>query len=225
MAIVGVIPAAGYATRLQPLSGSKEVIEVGGRPVIDFVLDRMRLASCSELRVVTRPEKEDVIAHVERRGAKVVLGHPRSSSESIELGLSGLPEDDIVLIGWPDILWAGEDTYVRLVQAVEGGHDVVLGLFETADDLSRWDTVTVVGDGRVVGVHPKASEPPSSVVWAPAAARRRLLDGLGGADWPGSHFDSLCGKGVPILGIHFRGEATDIGTKEDLERARAFLPV
>jgi NDP-sugar pyrophosphorylase family protein len=225
VAVVGVIPAAGYATRLQPLSGSKEVIHVGGRPVIDYVIDRMQLARCSELRVVTRPEKIDVITHVRRRGAKVVLGYPRTSSESFALGFERLAPDDIVLLGWPDILWTGDDTYVMLVEAVEEGHDVVLGLFETANDLSRWDTVTVDSDGRVVGVHPKASEPPTSVVWAPAAARRRALDGLERAEWPGSHFDSLCRKGVRIHGIRFAGKCTDIGTKEDLERALAVPPL
>jgi len=225
VAVVGVIPAAGYATRLQPLSCSKEVIDVGGRPVIDYVIHRMRIARCSDLRVVTRPEKTDVIAHVRRRGVSVVLGYPRTSSESFALGLDGLAADDIVLLGWPDILWAGEDTYVRLVEAVEEGREVVLGLFETDDDLSRWDTVTIEGAGRVVGVHPKLSHPPSTVVWAPASARRRALDGLESAEWPGAHFDSLCKKGVAIYGIRLGGKCTDIGTKDALKRALAVQPV
>jgi glucose-1-phosphate thymidylyltransferase len=225
VAVVGVIPAAGYATRLQPLSGSKEMIEVGGRPVIDYVIDRMQLARCSDLCVVTRPEKADVIGHVRRLGATVVLGYPRTSSESFALGIEGLAPDDIVLLGWPDILWAGQDTYITLVEVVEEGREVALGLFETQDDLSRWDTVTVEDEGRVIGVHPKATDPPSTVVWAPAAARRRALDGLESAEWPGSHFDSLCKKGVPILGIRFPGKCTDIGTQEDLERALAAPPI
>jgi glucose-1-phosphate thymidylyltransferase len=225
VAVVGVIPAAGYATRLQPLSGSKEVLAVGGRPVIDYVIDRMRSAACDDIRVVTRPEKTDVIAHVCAQGVTVVLGHPRTSSESFALGIDGLAPDDIVLLGWPDILWAGEDTYVTLVEAVKRGHEVALGLFETQDDLSRWDTVTLDGQGRVTGIYPKASEPPSTIVWAPAAARRRALVGLEHADWPGSHFDSLRKDGVPIHGIRFAGTCTDIGTKEDLERARAAPPV
>ena len=40
--IIGVVPAAGYARRLQPLDRSKEVLEVKGRPVLDYLLDRMR---------------------------------------------------------------------------------------------------------------------------------------------------------------------------------------
>ena len=225
MAIVGVIPAAGYATRLQPLACSKEVINVGGRPVIDYVIHRMQLAGCSDLRVVTRPEKVDVIEHARRRGLAVVLGYPRTSSESFALGLNGLAPDDIVLLGWPDILWPGEETYVTLGEGVRAGHEVVLGLFETADDLSRWDTVAVDGEGRVIGVYPKMTKPASPIVWAPAAARRRALDDLERAEWPGSHFDVLCRKGVAIYGVRFPGKCTDIGTKRDLERALAVPPL
>lgn len=225
MAVVGIIPAAGYATRLQPLSGSKEVIEVGGRPVIDHAIDRMRHAPCDEIRVVTRPEKTDVIEHVRRRGATVVLGHPRTSSESFALGIHDLLPDDIVLLGWPDILWVGDDTYATLVDAVDEGHEAVLGLFSTRDDLTRWDTVTLDEEGRVIGVHPKLSDPPSTVVWAPAAARRRVLEGIESADWPGSHFDALCRKGVAVYGIRFAGTCTDIGTREDLDRALTAPPM
>ena len=60
MAIVGILPAAGYAVRLQPLECSKEMLEIGGRPVIDYLVERMRAGGCEELRVVTRPEKQDV---------------------------------------------------------------------------------------------------------------------------------------------------------------------
>ncbi|HZB36129.1 MAG TPA: NTP transferase domain-containing protein [Gaiellaceae bacterium] len=55
--IVGVVPAAGHATRLQPLEGSKELLEIGGRPVFDYLVERLRAGGAEEIRVVTRPEK------------------------------------------------------------------------------------------------------------------------------------------------------------------------
>jgi choline kinase len=58
VATVGTIPAAGYAVRLQPPDCSKEMLEVGGRPVIDYPVQRMRAAACDELHVVTRLEKD-----------------------------------------------------------------------------------------------------------------------------------------------------------------------
>src|SRR3954447_7084863 len=99
MAVVGVVPAAGYATRLQPLDRSKEVLHVDGRPVIDYLVERMRVGGCSELRVVTRPEKEDVVAYAEAVGASVVSGYPATINESFAAGLNGLAPDDIALVG------------------------------------------------------------------------------------------------------------------------------
>src|SRR5687767_15687131 len=103
--IVGVVPAAGFATRLQPLACSKEVHLVGGRPVMDYLIDRLVQAGCDDIRVVTRPEKADVIAHAERQNLTVVLAHPRSVSRSLLAGLDGVGPDDLVLLGFPDTIW------------------------------------------------------------------------------------------------------------------------
>jgi NDP-sugar pyrophosphorylase family protein len=73
---VGVIPAAGRAERLQPLPCSKEVYPVGGRPVMDYVVERLRAADCRELRFVTRPDKADVVEHARELRAEVVMGEP-----------------------------------------------------------------------------------------------------------------------------------------------------
>lgn len=222
--VVGVIPAAGYASRLQPLSESKEVLPVGGRPVMDYVVDRMRRGGADELRVVTRPDKKDVIAHAGELGAVVVLAHPQTTSESFAAGMEGLAPDDIVLIGWPDTLWGPEDGYVPLVAAVEEGHEIALGLFETADVL-RSDVIAFDDDGRVDRIHIKPSEPPSSWIWGCAAARARALAGLEHEEWPGSFFDSQCRKGVELYAVRLSNVWLDIGTKDALARAVASPPV
>jgi glucose-1-phosphate thymidylyltransferase len=131
--IVGVIPAAGYATRLQPLPCSKEVYELNGRPMMDYLVDRLLAGGSSRLCVVTRPEKKDVIEPAKALGAEVVLAHPASVSESLLAGMEGVATDDIVLVGFPDTLWEPEAGYRPLVAAVKDGCDVALGLFCTAD--------------------------------------------------------------------------------------------
>jgi glucose-1-phosphate thymidylyltransferase len=218
--VVGLIPAAGYATRLQPLPCSKEILPINGRPVMDYVIDRMRLAGCTEVRVVTRPEKADVIAHAEEIGATVILGHPATPGESFAAGMTGLALDDIVLIGWPDTLWEPEDGYVPLVQAVEGGREIALGLFETPD-LERSDVLSFDDSGRITGIHIKPANPPSSWIWGCAAARVRALAGLEGEVWPGSFFNSLCDNGIDLYAVPLSDVWLDIGTKEALEQATA----
>lgn len=227
VAIVGILPAAGYATRLQPLDCSKEVYPIGGRPVMDYVVERMRLGGCTRLRVVTRPEKEDVILHAEQLGADVVLGHPDTVGASFAAALRGLPADDIVLIGWPDTLWEPEWGYRPLVAAVEGGHEAALGLFRIDPaDLPRSDVVTFDGErGRVLKIDIKPAHPASPWVWGCAAARAGALSELGREAWPGAYFDRLCREGIAVVGVPLSDVWLDVGTKASLERAVATPPV
>jgi glucose-1-phosphate thymidylyltransferase len=220
MEIVGVIPAAGYATRLQPLPGSKEVLPVRGKPVMDYLVDRMRSGGCTRIRVVTRAEKEDVVAHAEHVGAEVVLANPKSVSESFVAGMKGLTSDDVVLIGFPDTLWEPETGYVPLVHAVTKGRDVALGLFRISpDDLTRSDVVVFDREGRVTGIDVKPGTARSEWIWGCAAGRREIWAGLHRTEWPGGYIDLLCRKGYDVQGIQLSDVWLDVGTREALRRA------
>ena len=50
-----LILAAGYATRLRPLTDSvpKQLLPVGGRPMIDWILDKIREAGIDDVHLVT----------------------------------------------------------------------------------------------------------------------------------------------------------------------------
>jgi glucose-1-phosphate thymidylyltransferase len=214
MSVVGVIPAAGHATRLQPLPGSKEVLPVGGRPVMDYLVERMRAAPCDELLVVTRPEKRDVADHARALGAEVVEGHPATVADSLLLGIDGLGAEDVVLFGFPDSIWEPIDGFAQLLAGLE---EVSVGLFRCRD-LRRSDVVTVEGD-RVTGIHVKPEEPASELIWGCLAARTEALRGLPGHDEPGIYLDELARAGR-VRGVDFGTEFVDVGTPEALEAAR-----
>jgi glucose-1-phosphate thymidylyltransferase len=209
MALVGVIPAAGYGTRLQPIAGSKEVLPVRGRQVIDYLVERMRAAGVDALRVVTRPEKADVARRARQLGAEVIRGQPANVSESILLGAEGLASGDCVLVGFPDTIWEPVDGFVRLLEALSGDVEIVLGLFRTPQ-LTRSDVVTVEGE-RVTGVYPKPAEPRSELVWGCLAARAGALPGLREHREPGDYLDVLARAGV-VHAVDFGTMFVDIGT-------------
>ncbi len=217
MAIVGVVPAAGYAKRLQPLSCSKEVYPIRGRPVIDYLVARMKRAGCSQLRVVTRPEKTDVIGYARERGASVVEARPGSVCESVLAGIAGLAPQDIVLIGFPDTIWEPEDGFSRLLAAVRGGQDLVLGLFRTKD-LTRSDVVRFGASDTIAGVAVKPAVPPSEWIWGCCAARARSLCGLGDERELGAYFDAVCRRRT-VIGVRLSDVWIDIGTKTGLRVA------
>lgn len=219
MALVGVIPAAGSATRLQPLQSSKEVIPVRGRPVMDYLVERLRRADCDEIRLVTRPDKGDVAAHAEALGLSVLLATPATAAESVAFGVAGLDEDDVVLLGFPDTIWEPVGGFARLVNELDYGVDAVLGLFRTPD-LERSDVVSLDPDGRVTAVAVKPARPTSEWIWGCAAVRAGALENLAAFGAVGYRFDELARRGV-VRGLTLSDRWVDIGTAEGLQRTLA----
>jgi glucose-1-phosphate thymidylyltransferase len=214
---VGLVPAAGRAARLQPLPCSKEVYPVGGRPVMDYVVERLRTARCRELRVVTRPDKADVIEHARELRAEVVTGEPPTLAASLTLGLRGLAGSDVVLVGLPDTLWEPMNGFVQLLAQLDEATDVVLGVFES-DEPERSDVVVLDERGSVRRVHVKEADPPGHLVWGCFAARVAALAGLERCPTPGHYFDGLAVAGA-LRAVRFPGRMVDIGTPEALAAA------
>ena len=188
---------------------------MGGRPVLEYVLDRMRLAA-GEIRVVTRPEKADVAEHARGLGAVVVEGRPASVAESLRLGCEGLARGDVVLLGFPDTIWEPESGFVQLVGTLDGSTDVSLGCF-ASEELERSDVVVEDESGRVRAVQVKPARPAADVIWGCAAARVAALNGLHRHDEPGHLFDELARTGR-VCAVRFEGEFVDIGTPDAIER-------
>jgi glucose-1-phosphate thymidylyltransferase len=218
--IVGVVPAAGHATRLQPLVGSKEMINVDGRPVVQLLLDGLRAAGCDEIRVVTRPEKRDLAGYVREQGATVVLATPGSVSESLLAGSEGLADGDTVLTGFPDTVWepanALAQVHARLVPPIE----VVLGLFRVPPD-ADCDRVRLSDDGAVVGIDVKPHPPTAALTWGCVATRVSSLRRLEAAE-PGEIFDALCREGR-VAGVFLSDRYLDLGTRDGLGRLGTWL--
>jgi glucose-1-phosphate thymidylyltransferase len=220
--LVGIVPAAGYGTRLLPLRGSKEVYPVGGRPVMDYVVARMRRTGCRDIRVVTRPEKGDVIEHATRSALRIVRGRPASVSESILAGLEETDEEGLVLIGFPDTVWDPADGFVRALAAL-GAFDVALGLFAEADPRYA-DVVEVTDRGLVTNVRVKplgVTQP--TWIWGFAVARASALHALEDDPEPGRVFDSMSRRGR-VVGIKLPGSYVDIGRPQTLSSVRSGPP-
>lgn len=222
MRLVGVVPSAGHGTRLRASGlwrGSKEVMPVWGRPVVEHLLERLAEAGCDEVRVVTRPEKGDLRELLARHTVRVVLGTPADVSASLLLGCKGLDPDDVVLSGFPDTLWCsgGLSPLVELLR--QPCTDVALGLFRLPD-LRGADQVLLDEDGAVRRVFPKPVDPGAGTTWGCFAARCHVLAGLAQVSEPGLLWSRLadtrrgCVQAV-VLGDGY----VDVGTAMGLRRA------
>lgn len=190
--IVGVIPAAGRATRIAPLPCSKELVPIGfhrepanmrGRPkvVSEYLLDKMRAAGARRVYFVVRPGKFDIAEYYgdgSRIGlnlAYLMMGDPYGPPFSVAQA-APFVTDALVLFGFPDILVKPDDGLTRLVARLQQTRaDLVLGLFRATDDQSI-DLVKRDADGRVRSLVTKEDAPPRAAgdlgymlaAWGPA---------------------------------------------------------
>ena len=126
---------------------------------MDYLVERMRCGGCSELRIVTRPEKVDVIEHASRHDATVIIGRPETSAASLLIGVRSLADTDLVLFGFPDSIWEPIDGFRPLVDLVEAGAEIALGLFRTSQ-VERPDVVELDAAGIVTEVEVGSDRPP-----------------------------------------------------------------
>jgi len=187
--VVGVVPAAGRATRISPLPCSKEIYPVGFRSGLEtgavrpkaactYLLERMCFASITKVYVVLRDGKWDIPAYLrggEQLGielayliADLPFGAPYTVGRAVPF-----VRNATVAFGFPDMIYRSEDIFARLLerQAVRPA-DILLGLFPVEAG-RQVDILDVQDDGRVrqVVVQPPDARLRSTwgvAVWTPS---------------------------------------------------------
>jgi len=214
--LIGVVPAAGYGTRLGLATGSKELVDIGGTPVIEYLLRRLEVGGCNEIRLVTRPDKRDLVDFGRARGLSIVLAAPAHVGASIAEGLRGLDDDDRIAVGFPDTIWQPPDGFVKLCSALDQGAEVALGLFRTAD-AARSDVVDLDDDGWVRQIFVEPPEPPSDLIYGCYVATKAALTGIESAVEPSTLLAELRGR---VRGVFLSSAWIDVGTPSGLAAAR-----
>ncbi|MGE0802693.1 MAG: NDP-sugar synthase [Lautropia sp.] len=182
--IVGLIPAAGRATRLAPLPFSKELVPVGfqraadradrrPKPVSQYLVERMRAAGARKLFFIARQGKWDIAdyygdgARLGMRIAYLHVGAPWGPPFTLSQATPFIGDADVVF-GFPDILIDPVDSFSPLLARMHAtGADVVLGLFD-ARPHEPGDVITADPDGRVRGLETKEERPirpPHYICW------------------------------------------------------------
>lgn len=177
--VVGLIPAAGKASRLGwptakelwPVHRPGEIV-----PVIQCTLDNMSLIGVNDIIIVTRPDKPEIMKYLstvrerfESRFLNIsyVCQNARNGSEGKDAGLVDaietayhLTKDKIVVFGMPDTVVTPESVYQPLYSLIQyNDFDLVFGLFET-DTPKKFGMVefdTLTGEVRHVFEKPQVT--------------------------------------------------------------------
>jgi glucose-1-phosphate thymidylyltransferase len=238
-----LILAAGYATRLYPLTKRypKSLLPVRGRPIIDYALEKLEsIPEIDEVIVVTNNK---FITHFRKwqksraLSKKVSLLNDLTRSNETRRGAIGDLDfairrknlrDDLLIVGGDNIFDAG------LLPFVEFSKDhpakPVIGVFDIGKkkEAFKYGVVRLDKNKRVVDfkekpLHPKSSLVGMCVYFFPKETLGLIKDFLkskaGKKDATGFYIDWLRSKKA-VYGFVFRGKWYDIGDKKFLNAAK-----
>lgn len=183
--LVGVVPAAGTASRLGRLPCSKELLTVGfqknhtdnqlqPKAVSHCLLERMHRANVSRAYIILRDGKWDIPAY---------FGDGKFSGIPLAYLMMDLPfgvpytvnqafpfiKDSMVIFGFPDIIFQPQNAFKQLLQKQnESKSDIVLGLFSTHPN-HKGDMVTLGQDGKLESIQTNPESMDRGYTWIIAA--------------------------------------------------------
>jgi len=238
-----LILAAGYATRLYPLTLTqpKPLLPVAGKPMVDHVLDNMAgLPGLNRVLIVTNNK---FAPHFQQwadayRASKAKLEftviNDGSTSDADKLGAIGdlqfvidreKLDDDLIVV-------AGDNLFSQPLSEFgtfcKGHDDVVLGVHDVGsiEQAKKYGVVDVDADGRVTSFIEKPAQPASTLIgialyYYPkrylGLVRQYIADG-NNPDQPGRLIQWIYPRQT-VRSWRIPGVWYDIGSKETLEEA------
>jgi dTDP-glucose pyrophosphorylase len=183
---LGIVPAAGVGSRIQPLAFSKELLPVGSRlesgverprAVSEYLVERMILGGATRICFVIAPTKSDIIEYYggEVGGVPlcyVVQQEPRGLCDALFSACGLAAPGETVLVGLPDTIWFPEDGFARLPD------DALAFLCFPVEHPERFDAVIDDGAGAVREIRVKAEAAGTPWVWGAFKMRGCELDAL-----------------------------------------------
>jgi glucose-1-phosphate thymidylyltransferase len=247
LSLKAVILAAGYATRLRPLTDDvpKMLLPLAGRPMLDYLLDKIReVEEIDALHLVTNARfagafrawaPDDVTVHDDGTTSNEDrLGAIGDIAFTVER--AGLEGDDLLVVAGDNLIGYSVPDYVAFWRDKEGS---AIALYECPDPelIKQYGVVELDEDDRVLSFEEKPKRPVSNLAATAAYLYRAeevaLLDHYLGegnsADAPGNYVAWLHTR-APVYGYRFTGEWLDIGDHSQLleadnrMRRRAGLP-
>lgn len=237
-----VILAAGYATRLYPLTEHqpKCLLKVGDKTILDHLMEQLdRIPELDELVIVTNARFYDVLSKWSKGAAirvPVRVINDKTTSNDNRLGATGdlnlaLKEadirTDILLLASDNLFEQSIKDFTDYAQSKKGA--VAIGVFDIGGPekaAKKYGVIEVHPDGEVKGFEEKPEKPKSSLIgmgvyYFPASVLSKVGEYLKdpqAQDAPGFFVSWLHGK-VKIFSFQFKGLWYDIGDLKSLEEA------
>jgi glucose-1-phosphate thymidylyltransferase len=238
-----LILAAGYATRLYPLTlnKAKPLLEIGGKPMIEWLVDHLgAVPNLGTIFIVTNDKFASDFQrwanNYQERHSKLTIKIVNDGSESDEdkLGAIGdinlvltredLARDDLLVIAGDNLFSEPLTNFVDFAKDTEA--TVAIYDVGSAEAIKKYGCVTIDKNGVITHFEEKPKEPKSTLAALALYYYSRAILPLfatylaagNNPDQPGRFLQWLY-KRKPVNTFQISGQWLDIGSKETLEEA------
>jgi glucose-1-phosphate thymidylyltransferase len=242
-----LILAAGYATRLYPLTlnKAKPLLTVGGKPIIEWVMDN--LADVPNLETVYVVTNDKFASDFQDWSERYQIRQPKfkfkivndgSKSDQDKLGAIGdinfvvtrenLARDGLLIIAGDNLFTESLTAFAACANETEA----TVGVYDVGDieAIKKYGNITVDPDGIITHFEEKPQKPRGTLAaiaiyyYAPEVLSllTTYLAAGNNPDQPGRFVQWLYTR-KPVKTFQIKGKWLDIGSKETLEKADRIL--
>ena len=238
-----IILAAGYATRLYPLTLTrpKPLLPVNGKPMVEYVLDNLApIGGIDRIFVVTNAKFADAFQQwsdqyrARHTNLNFTVVNDGSTDDSNKLGAIGdihyvlatqKVEDDIMVVAGDNLFSQKLEGFGRFCRQKQAP---VLALYDVGnlEEIKKYNSISVDAEGRITFFEEKPKNPTSTLTGIalyyypkPALALiRQYVAEKNNPDQPGRLVQWMYSR-TPFFTWKVPGVWYDIGSKETLEEA------
>jgi len=242
-----LILAAGYATRLYPLTlnKAKPLLVVGGKPIIEWLVDN--LSGIPDLETIYVVTNDKFVADFQAWSQNYQKRHPefrfkivndRSTSDDDKLGAIGdinfvvthenLSQTSLLIAAGDNLFTTPLAGFVANARTTE----VTVAVYDVGDieAIKKYGNVTIDAEGIIIRFEEKPKKPHGTLAaialyyYSPPVLSllRTYLAAGNNADQPGRFVQWLYTR-KPVKTFQIKGQWLDIGSKETLENADRIL--
>ncbi len=233
-----LILAAGYATRLYPLTENfpKPLLEVGEKTILDWLIDDIDTLGLVDEYIVISNHKfaHHFDAWAEKKEKVTVVDDGTSSNETrlgavrdIQFAIDKLNlDDDMLVIAGDNLLDFSLTTFIKY--AKEKNTSCIMRYYEPNEEkLKKCGVVTLDENEKIIDMTEKSPTPATHWCCPPfyyytkedAKLVQKGIDSGCGVDAPGSYIAWLCGQ-TSVHAMEMPGKRYDIGNLESYRKVQ-----
>lgn len=237
-----ILLCAGYATRLKPLTDNtpKPLLPIGPKPMIDWILDRVKpLSGVDGIYVITNHK---FAGHFEKWAKETKQPWPvhiiddQTTTNENRLGAIGdlayalkqknIGAEDLLVLAGDNLFTFDLKHFVDTLKAKRPHGGIAVYDVKSLELAKQYGLVKSGADGKVTEFFEKPANPPTTlascgIYWLPAETRvliDKYLASGHNPDQPG-HYMRWLSETAGLYAVPLQGEWLDIGDRASYEKA------